>query len=171
VGLAAGAGDAADHRARLQIAEMPQEASHVLTVQKQFVANKKKPAAPKTREVVLVGQIGGMPNVWPETHPDFPWYGGQASFFLVDSKIAQKFAAHAKHHGGQECAFCRQLAAKNANAIAVVNLVDEKGETLRVDARKLFELKERQTVVVRGTAKLLAGSLLVVDATGLHVKR
>jgi len=169
--LAVGAADVAAHQTRLRIAEMPKQAEQVLAVQKHFVANKKEPGAPKTREVVVVGRIGGMPNIWPETHPDFPWYDGQASFFLVDSKVAEKFAAHVKHHGGQECAFCRQLAAKNANAIAVVNLVDEKGEILRIDARKLLDVKERQTVVVRGTAKLLAGSLLVIDAQGVHVPR
>ena len=168
--LANGAAEIAAHRTRLQIAQ-PRQAEHVLGVQKRFLADKRNPAAPKTREVVVVGQIGGMPNIWPETHPDFPWYEGQASFFLVDRKVAEKFAAHARHHGGQECAFCRQLAAKNVNAIAVVNLVDENGEILRVDARKLLDLKERETVVVRGRAKLLAGAMLVIDATGVHVSR
>ena len=57
-------------------------------------------------EVVVVGQIGGMPNVWTDTHPDFPWYAGQSSFFLVDTKIAAQFATHAKKHGGNHsCAF------------------------------------------------------------------
>lgn len=170
--LAAGtASDVAVHRTRLRIADMPPQAEHVLAVQKQFVANKKRPGAARTREVVVVGRIGGMPNIWPDTHPDFPWYKGQASFFLVDCKMAEKFAAHARHHGKQECAFCRQLAAKNANAIAVVNLMDENSEILRIDTRTLFDLKEGQTVIVRGQAKLLAGSLLVIDATGVHAKR
>jgi hypothetical protein len=111
-----------------------------------------------------------MPNVWTDTHPDFPWYAGQASFFLVDKKIAAQFAAHAKQHGGNHnCAFCQSLAAKNAHAAAVVNLVDDQGEILRIDSRELLGLKENQTVVVRGTAKLLGGRLLVIDATGIHV--
>jgi hypothetical protein len=112
-----------------------------------------------------------MPNVWPETHPDFPWYKGQASFFLVDAKVAAQFATHAKKHGGNHnCSFCQSLARKNANAIAVVNLTDAEGNTLRIDARELFDLNENATVVVRGKARLLAGRLLVIDADGIYVQ-
>jgi len=168
---AVGPMDLANHRTRLRLASLPEARQDVLSVQQRFVAEKNQPDAAKTQEVVLVGQIGGMPNVWKETHPDFPWYAGQASFFLVDSKIATQFASHAHAHGGEDCAFCRQLAAKNANAIAVVNLVDAQGKIIEVDARQLLGLKDRQTVVIRGRAKLLAGALLVVDADGIYVPR
>jgi hypothetical protein len=169
-GLAAGSVDRAAQRTRLELAQLPENAQHVLAVQKQLVAAKKDPNAAKMVPVVLVGQIGGMPNVWSDTHPDFPWYAGQSSFFLVDQKVAAQFASHAKKHGGNHsCAFCQSLAAKNAHAAAVVNLVDERGKILRVDSRELLGLKENQTVVVRGTAKLLGGRLLVIDATGIHV--
>lgn len=172
VSAAAGSVDAAAHRARLRLAEPPEQPEQVLAVQKQFVAAKKQPNAPKTRKVVVTGQVGGMPNVWPETHPDFPWYEGQASFFLVDSKIAAQFATHAKQHGGSHnCAFCQSLAEKNAHAIAVVNLVDERGEIIRLDTRELLGLKENQTVTVRGKARLLGGSMLVVDVDGVYTRR
>jgi hypothetical protein len=162
----------AAHRSRLRLDSPPSPAAQVLDVQKRLVAAKTQPDAPKTRDVVVIGQIGGMPNVWPETHPEFPWYKGQASFFLVDSKLAAQFASHAKRHGGgHECAFCKGLAAKNAHAIAVVNFVDENGEILRVDARELLALKENQTVTIRGKAKLLAGSMLVIEADGIFVPR
>jgi hypothetical protein len=170
--LAVELGEIEAHRARLQLTEAPKGAEGVLAVQKKLVAAKKQAAASPTHEVVVAGQIGGMPNVWPETHPDFPWYKGQASFFLVDSKIAAHFAFHAKQHGGNHnCSFCQSLARKNANAIAVVNLTDEQGKTLRIDTRELMELKENTTVVVRGKAKLLGGRLLVIDADGVHVSR
>jgi hypothetical protein len=144
----------------------------VLAVQKQLVAAKRQAEPAPSQEVVVAGQIGGMPNVWPETHPDFPWYKDQASFFLVDSKVAAQFATHAKKHGeNHNCSFCQSLARKNANAIAVVNLTDEHGKTLRIDMRELMDLKERRTVVVRGKAKLLGGRLLVIDADGIHVPR
>lgn len=162
----------ADHVARLQFATAPAAAEHVLAVQKQLAASTKKGGPASERDMVITGQIGGMPNVWPDTHPGFPWYAGQASFFLVDSKVATQFASHAKQHGGNHnCAFCRGLAAKNARAIAIVNLVDEKGEVIRTDVRELLDMREGQTVVVRGAAKLLGGSLLVIDATKIHVKR
>ena len=168
--LAIGMRDVDAHRARLRLAETPRDAEGVLAVQKQLVAAKRQEAAASEVDVVVVGQIGGMPNVWPETHPDFPWYKGQSSFFLVDTKIAAQFATHAKKHGGNHnCSFCQSLARKNASAIAVVNLTDEQGKTLRVDARELFELNENATVVVRGKAKLLGGRLLVIDADGMHI--
>ena len=134
-GLAAGNSEIAAHQARLQIAEVPKDPQGVLAVQKELLAAKRQAAAANSREFVIVGQIGGMPNVWPETHPDFPWYKGQASFFIVDSKVASQFATHAKKHGGNHnCSFCQSLA-QNASAIAVVNLTDEQGKTLRIDAR------------------------------------
>jgi hypothetical protein len=170
--LAAGDHEIAAHQARLRLGEMPNDAEQVLAVQKRLVAAKSQASEAAAPEVVLVGQIGGMPNVWPETHPDFPWYKGQASFFLVDAKIASQFATHAKAHGGNHnCSFCQSMARKNANAIAVVNLVDEQGKTLRIDARELLDVKESQKVAVRGKAKLLGGRLLVIDADGVHVPR
>ena len=94
--IAAENSEIAAHQARLQIADVPKDPQGVLAVQKELVAAKRQAAASNSREVVVVGQIGGMPNVWPETHPDFPWYKGQASFFLVDTKVASQFATHAK---------------------------------------------------------------------------
>jgi hypothetical protein len=170
--LAAGNSEIEAHQARLQIAEAPKEPQGVLAVQKELVAAKSKAAPTSSREFVIVGQIGGMPNVWPETHPDFPWYKGQASFFLVDTKVASQFATHAKKHSGNHnCSFCQSLARKNASAIAVVNLTDEEGKTLRIDARELLGLKENSTVVVRGKAKLMGGRLLVIDADGIYLPR
>jgi hypothetical protein len=168
---AAGGLDASGHRERLRMADEPKGALQVLAVQRAFVAAPSQLNAPAMRDVVVCGQIGGMPNVWPEQHPTFPWYEGQASFFLVDSKIAAQFASHAKHHGGNHnCAFCQSLAAKNAHAIAVVNLVDERGEIIRLDTRELLGLKENQVVTVRGKARLLGGSMLVIDADGVYAR-
>ena len=50
----------------------------------------------------------------------------------------------------------------------MVNFVDEKGEIIRIDARKLLDLKENQTVVIRGKAKLLGGAMLLIDADGIY---
>jgi hypothetical protein len=169
--VAAGAVDIADQRTRLRLTEEPKKFQQVLDTQKTLSALRTKQNPSATQEVVIRGQIGGMPNVWPEMHPAFPWYEKQASFFLVDSKIAAQFAAHDKHHGGgDKCAFCQSLAERNANAIAVVNLVDERGEIIPVDSRELLGLKERQTVVVRGKARLLGGSMLVIDADKIYTR-
>jgi hypothetical protein len=66
--------------------------------------------------------------------------------------------------------FCRRLAEKNAHAIAVVNFVDESGNILPADARKLLNLRPGQTIVVRGSAELLGGTMLVVNADALYVR-
>jgi len=169
---AAGSLDPASQRSRLTMKEEPKDAQQIVFVQKTMAAAQTKANPNETREVTVVGQIGGMPNVWPDLHPTFPWYEKQASFFVVDKKIAGTFAEHAKHHGGNSsnCAFCQSLAAKNATAVAVINLVDENGEIIRVDARELLGLKENQTVVIRGKARLLGGSMLVIDADGVYAR-
>jgi hypothetical protein len=170
--IGAGSVDVPSQRERLRMAAEPKGVQELLAVQKSMVTARGKPNEQATREVVVTGQIGGMPNIWPQEHPAFPWYEKQASFFLVDNKIAGQFASHAKHHGGNHnCAFCQSLAVKNAHAIAVVNFVDENGEIIRVDTRELLGLKENQKIVVRGKARLLGGAMLVIDADGVFTRR
>jgi hypothetical protein len=172
IALAADSTDVATHRTRLRLASVAEQPAGVIEVIQQLKAQPAQPGQPKSREVTVVGQIGGMPNPWSDTHPDFPWFAGQGSFFLVDGKVAGQFAQHAKSHGGDHnCAFCQNLAAKNARNIAVVNLVDENGEIIKVDTRELLGLKESQRVVIRGRAELLGGTMLVIHADGVHVLR
>jgi hypothetical protein len=151
------------------LTDQPGDAQQVVAVLKQLAADKSQPEALKTCDVVITGQIGGVPNVWPAEHPQFPWYRSQASFFLVDSKVAAQCTVRTMPSNGKVCIVCQRQAAKNARAMAVVNLIDENGETLPVNARELMNLKENQTVFVRGKAKLLAGSMLVIDADGIYV--
>lgn len=123
-------------------------------------------------DVVLVGSVGGVPNPSDQSWPDFPFAKGQAIFFLVDPEFAAEAEEHAHTHAeGEECAFCAAHAADSAHAIAVVQFADEKGKPLAVDARDLFELKEKETVVVKGKAKATANGMITVDATGLYVRR
>ena len=164
--------DVAVHRSRLELTASPRDPVQVLDVLKEL---KKRPPQAKSaplEDVTVVGQLGGMPNPWRDTHPDFPWFAGQASFFLLDGKVAVQFANHAKHHGGDHnCAFCQRLAEKSAHAVAVVNLVGDDGNIVPIDSRELFPLREGQSVVVRGRAELLGGTMLVIHAEGLHVRR
>lgn len=132
------------------------------------------PAVPKVAEmdVVLVGTVGGVPNPTTQSHPDFPFAQGEAMFFLADPEAAEEFAEHGHQHApGEECAFCAAHAADSAELLAVVQFHDEKGKLLLVDARDLFDLKEKETVVVRGKAKIVPGGMMVVEATGLYVRR
>ena len=123
-------------------------------------------------DVILVGSVGGVPNPSAEATPDFPFAKGKAIFFLVDPEVAAEAEEHAHTHAeGEECAFCAAHAADSAHAIAVVQFADEKGNALPVDARELFELKEKETVVVKGKAKANGNGMITVDATGLYVRR
>ena len=170
--LAAEPADIAAQRSRLQLASVPQEPSSVLATLQQLKGEKSQTGDSASQEVTVVGQVGGMPNPFAETHPDFPFFAGQASFFLLDSKIANQFAHHAKHHGGSHnCAFCQRLAAKSAHTIAVVNFVDENGEILKIDSRELLGLEENQRIIIRGRAELLGGTMLVIHADGAHIRR
>lgn len=163
---------AASHRTRLELASVPSEPAQVRDVLKRLKQRPQQAGVARLDNVTIVGQIGGMPNPWSDSHPDFPWFAGQGSFFLLDSKVAAQFASHAKHHGGDHnCAFCQRLAEKSAHAVAVVNLADEAGEIVPIDSRELFPLREGHSVVVRGRAELLGGSMLVIHADGLHIRR
>ena len=51
-----------------------------------------------------------------------------------------------------------------------MKIVDESGKLVKIDARKLLNLKELQTVVVRGKVKRDEAGNLTVIATGVHVK-
>ncbi len=131
-------------------------------------------AKPKVAEmdVVLVGMVGGVSNPTTQALPEFPFAKDQAMFFLADPEAAAEFEEHGHHHAeGEECAFCAAHAADAAALLAVVQFHDEKGKVLAVDARDLFDLKEKETVVVRGKAHIMPGGMLAVDAAGLYVRR
>lgn len=132
------------------------------------------PAEPKVDEmdVVIVGTVGGVPNPTSQSHPEFPFAQGEAMFFLADPEAAEEFAEHGHQHApGEECAFCAAHAADSSELLAVVQFHDENGKLLSVDSRELFDLKEKETVVVRGKARIVPGGMMAVDATGLYVRR
>jgi len=123
-------------------------------------------------DVVLVGAVGGVPNPSEQSHPEFPFAKGKAVFFLADPEAVAEMEEHQhKHAPGEECAFCAAHGGDATDMLAVVQFADEQGKLLPVDARELFELKEKETVVVRGKAKIDPSGMLIVDATGLYVRR
>lgn len=126
----------------------------------------------KEMDVVLVGVVGGIPNPSSQTYAEFPFAKDHAMFFLADPEAVADLEEHGHQHApGEECAFCAAHAADATALIAAVQFADENGKVYPVDARELFELKEGETVVIRGTAKGQAGGIITVDATGLYVRR
>ena len=130
------------------------------------------PVSAEPRDVVIVGKIGGMPNPWTETEPDFPWKEGSATLFLVDPATAAEFGdeEHA-HDDSCDCPFCARKATERVDSVATVNFIDEAGKVIDLPAGPLLDLNERDTVVVRGRAHLIAGKMLVIDADGIYVRR
>ena len=126
----------------------------------------------ESMEVVVMGQIGGLTNPWAETQPDYPFAKKEAKFFLADAgEVVEAEESGHVHAPGEECPFCAAHAKDNVELIAVVHFVDEKGKILPMDVRELFDLKEKDTVVVRGKAQVVPGGLLVVEASGIYVRR
>lgn len=136
-------------------------------------APEEKPPAEESKQVTLVGTVGGMPNPWGgENEPDFPWRKGQATFFLVDPSTVQEFASHAEAEGlehAEDCPFCSREARNKTSSVAVVTFAstDDPKQPAAVDARDLFKLETGDLVVVHGEW-LLKGDVLMVSADGLY---
>jgi len=180
----------AKHRARLTLAEEPDGAQVVPEVRNALLGisddhqdhdhadheegehGHEATEATEPIEVVLVGQIGGLSNPWKETQPDFPFARNQAAFFLADPQaIVENEESGHSHAPGEECAFCEAHATDRSAMLAMVRFLDENGKVLQTDVRQLFDVKENDTVVVQGTARVIEGGMMVVDATGLYIRQ
>lgn len=111
-------------------------------------------------DVTIVGRIGGSEN---------PWIEGRASFTIVDNSLKA-----CSDIPGDECPtpwdYCcatDQL----PTSTALVKVVDENGDPVKVDARELLNVKELSTVVVKGKASRDESGNLTVLATGVYVKK
>ena len=109
-------------------------------------------------EVVIVGRIGGDRD---------PWVADRAAFLIIDpSRIP------CSERTGDSCKtpwdYCCET--DLAKSKATIKFVDEAGKTLANDARQLLNVKELQTVVVKGQAKRDEAGNLTVLASGLFVR-
>ena len=110
-------------------------------------------------DVVIVGRIGGS---------DDPWIEDRAAFWIVDPSLKA-----CSDIPGDECPipwdYCCE-AAKLPTSIALVKIVDENGDLVKAHAGKLLNIKELQTVVVRGKADRDDAGNLTILANGVFVK-
>lgn len=111
-------------------------------------------------EVVLIGQIGAGDHE--------PWEPGKASF--VVSELPGGGHGDAPGHDAANCPFCKKRGATKTT-LAIVQFLDERGDVLPIDARKLFSLKPGQVVVVQGQAAVNDLKMLVVSAKGIAIRR
>lgn len=129
-------------------------------------------ASSEPRDVVMVGMVGGLPNAATQTLPEFPFVKDYAIVMVADPLAVVELEEGGHNHApGEECAFCAAHAGDQSNFLATVKFTGDDGKVLSIDARELFDLKEKDIVVVRGKARLDHDGTLVVDATGLYVRR
>ncbi|REK42197.1 MAG: hypothetical protein DWQ46_14240 [Planctomycetota bacterium] len=129
------------------------------------------------QDIVVLGQIGAGSSA--------PWSDGEAQFIVSEVALlgfsdedldddSEASAAHAHDHDAEghdpsTCPFCSQAEADVARAI--VKFQDEQGRVIGIDARKLFELEEKQLVVVTGRGEVDTLGNLVIAASGIYVRR
>ncbi len=110
-------------------------------------------------DIVILGRIGGDVD---------PWIEGLAAFSIVDPSLQA-----CSEIPGDNCPtpwdYCC-VTDKLPAAKALVKVVDETGQTVGTDARKLLALKELQTIVVKGKAQRDEAGNLTVLASGIYVR-
>ena len=108
-------------------------------------------------EVVLIGRIGGDTD---------PFVEGIAAFTLVDLSLEPCPADEGCPTPWDYCCDLSKLPSHKAT----VKVVDQQGQLVSVDARKLLGVDALATVVVRGTAKRDEAGNLTVLADGVYLK-
>jgi len=121
---------------------------------------KVREAAQDGDEVIIVGRIGGGDN---------PWIEGRAAFSIVDGSLQA-----CSDISGDQCKkpwdYCCETP-KLPTSTALVKVVDDNGDLVKVDARELLEVKELSTVIVKGKANRDEAGNLTVLASGVYVKK
>ena len=110
-------------------------------------------------EVVVIGRIGGSQN---------PWVEGLAAFSIVDSSLRA-----CSDREGDDCPYPWDYCCETdrlPKSQLLVKIVDNTEELVSADARDLLQVKELQTVVVRGTARRDDAGNLAVLAGGVYVR-
>lgn len=149
--FALGCNDAADQklreiRTRFVLAEEPASPS---SIEAAIAGIAEKP------EVTLLGRINAGTSE--------PFDPSQATIVLSEAPDP------AHNHDPGDCPFCKRRL-ENAKS-CIVRFLDDKGEVIKQDARKLLDVAKDQDVVVTGKATLLTElNILQVDATGVFIR-
>ena len=118
-------------------------------------------AAEDQAEVTIVGRIGGEKE---------PWVEDLAAFMIVDPSLKP-----CNEIPGDTCDtpwdYCCEKSETMQTHSVTVKFADEKGGVVPVDARKLFDLKPLQTVVVKGRLQKDKSGNMSVVAEKMHVRK
>lgn len=138
-------------KAKYLLASEPAGAKNVIEVKK---------AAKDGDEVVVVGRIGGSEKP----------FTGRAAFTIVDVKFKP-----CNEIEGDNCPtpwdYCCDPPNELAKGTVLIKLVDTAGKTLADDAKQLLDVKELQTVVVKGQTRRDEGNGISVVASGIFIKK
>ncbi len=121
-------------------------------------------SAKDQEQVVVLGRIGGELN---------PWVEDRAAFYIVDPSL---LACSDEKADGEPCScptpwdYCCEPD-KLPNAMTLVKFVETDGTVVKHDARKIFDVKELQTVIVKGTAQRDDAGNLTILADGMFVRK
>jgi hypothetical protein len=110
--------------------------------------------------LVLVGRIGGSAN---------PWIDGRAAFMLLDASMS--ILAEGEDSGEGELCAGDCCVTERLNCTTLVKVVDDQGQLVPVDSRKLLGLKESDMLVVQGTAQKDKSGNFVMLAKGVYVRK
>lgn len=112
-------------------------------------------------EVAVLGKIGGVEN---------PWAAGQATFMIADPSL---LVLDEDGHECEEDCGCPHCKKNHDPTLgkALVQLVDEQGSILPLDAKALLNVDKNQLVVVQGEAKWHDLGYPVVTARSVYIRR
>ena len=139
------------HRAEILLAQEPSESTSI--------EDAKKSLSDRSGAVTIEGQAD---------LEAFEANGRNKALMLVREIISTDHG-NQPGHDPSTCPFCKRRLA--AAPKAAVEFVDEKGKVLPYAVEALFNLKQGDHVVVKGTAEIDEGlDIMKVTASGLHVR-
>ena len=138
-------------RQKLVLSTAPSGATTVSKIRTALI----EPDAAAEIDVVLRGRI------WAGELP--PWENGKAAFVLTDAAGHDGDDDHDPH----SCPFCSR---DIDDYVAAIRFHTEDGIVIPIDSRELFDVKEKQMVIIKGRGSI-NDQRLKVDATNIFIVR
>jgi hypothetical protein len=119
-------------------------------------------------DLTLVGRIPKQASLGLS-----PWGENDATFVVVDVEGSDEGGHDRPGHDPDNCPFCKRRKAEGnspVNSLALIQIIDPKGEVVSSDARSLLGLKENQVVVASGRAHRDPLGNIILAARAVYVR-